>query len=384
MKTNYEFIVIGAGGAGSAAAYELARRGREVLLLEQFGVGHDRGSSHGHSRIFRFAYAEPEYVRLAQAAFGAWRELEADAGMPLLTLTGGLDLGPAGTASLEQTEHALRAMGAAFDKLDAECLMRRFPQWRVPQDWIGIFSPDAGIVNPTQSVEVMVALAQGYGARLLERTPVQSLDLSQAGSPRVLTDRGFFSCHRLIVAAGAWLPKLVPELSPGLRVTQEATVFFKPKTLEPFSPERFPIFINHLSTEGLTDVYGFPVFGLPGVKVALHHRGPETTAEARGFDVPENYIQALSGWIQRYLPEAAGPVIQAKTCLYTNTATHDFLIDEHPQSSAVLLASPCSGHGFKFAPVIGKILADWAVGEPNPLHFERFRLERDQPGEGCA
>ncbi|ADH63483.1 Sarcosine oxidase [Allomeiothermus silvanus DSM 9946] len=376
MKTDYEFIVIGAGGAGSAAAYELARRGCEVLLIEQFQVGHDRGSSHGHSRIFRFAYAEPDYVRLAQAALLAWRELEADAGMPLLTLTGGLDLGPAGSSSLEQTEHALRAMGAVFDKLDAQSLMRRFPQWRVPGDWIGIYSPDAGIVNPTQSVEVLAVLAQGYGARLLERTPVRGLELSGQGSPRVLTDQGKFSCRRLIVAAGAWLPQLVPQLATRLRVTQEATVFFKPQVLEPFSPRRFPIFINHLSASGLPDVYGFPVFGLPGVKVALHHGGPATTAEARGFKVAQEYIETLSGWLLRYLPAAAGPVIQAKTCLYTNTATHDFLIDLHPESSSVLLASPCSGHGFKFAPAIGKILADWALDVPNPWHFERFRLER--------
>lgn len=153
-------------------------------------------------------------------------------------------------------------------------------------------------------------------------------------------------------------------------------MFFKPERLEPYSPERFPIFINHSSAEGLCEVYGFPVFGLPGVKVALHHGGAQTTAEARGFQVPQDDIQTLFGWLQRHLPEAAGPVIQAKTCLYTSTATRDFLIDEHPQSSAVLLASPCSGHGFKFAPAIGEILADWALGEMNPLHLERFRLER--------
>ena len=378
---SFEYIVVGAGGVGAATAYQLAQRGQRVALLERFGFAHDKGSSHGHSRIFRFAYDTPDYARLAMDALRAWRELEDDAGEQLFTHTGGLDLGPSGTVSLEQTAQALQMVGAEFHRLDAAEIMRRFPQWRVPDDWAGVYSEDAGIVNPTETVEVLTAAAAAHGAHLSEYTVVQRVVVPKnpGGDIILETDRGEFSCRKLVIAAGAWLPELMPELRLPLTVTLEATVFFRPRRLEEFRVGHFPIFIEHGS-----QTYGFPVFGLPGVKVAMHHTGVPTTASTRGFEVKQDVIQALRGFLERHLPLAAGRVIQSKTCLYTSTPHQDFLIDTHDQivpdgSADIVIASPCSGHGFKFVPLMGEIIADVAMGQQHPFWLPRFRSGNAAP-----
>ncbi|WP_216320782.1 N-methyl-L-tryptophan oxidase [Deinococcus aestuarii] len=380
MDRACDCIVLGAGGVGASAAYHLARRGRRVLLLDQFTIPHDRGSSHGHSRIFRLAYDHPDYVHLARRALELWRELEEVSGQTLLTLTGGLDLGPGEVPGLRAVERSLRGAGAEMELLDAGELMRRFPQWRVPDDWRAVYSPDAGIVNPTQTVERLVALARSEGATVLEDTPALDLDLADPEAPVVHTTRGAFGCRRLIVAAGAWLPVLVPDLTPTLRVTLETTAFFRARNLGAFQPSRFPVFIGH-ARPGEAEVYGFPAFGLPGVKIAEHMQGPATTARTRSFEVDGKTLARLGAYLERHLPGAAGAVMQATTCLYTTTPTEDFLLDTHDAvvpdgSPSVLLASPCSGHGFKFVPALGELMADWVDGVPHPLHFGRFRAGR--------
>jgi sarcosine oxidase len=366
MVRDYDVIVIGAGGAGSSSALELARRGKRVLLLERFQVGHDRGSSHGHSRIFRFAYDEADYARLAVAALKAWRQLEADSGERLLTPTGGLDLGPEGNESLERTATGMTAAGASFERLSARELMERFPQWRVPENWSALYSGDAGIVAPTHTVEVMAALARAAGAELLEMTAVTGINLEELS---VETGRGRFAADQIVIAAGAWLTDLLPDLMLPLTVTLESSAYFAPHDLDLFKPDRFPLFINHESLE-----YGFPAFGLPGVKLGAHQSGPVTSAETRGYEVPPETLSNLHGFLERFLPGQSWRLIAAKTCLYTNTPSHDFLLDTHPESDRVLIVSPCSGHGFKFAPLIGSLVADRLEGRQNPFHFPRFQL----------
>ncbi len=374
MVRDYDVIVIGAGGAGSSSALELARRGKRVLLLERFQVGHDRGSSHGHSRIFRFAYDEADYARLAMEALGAWRQLETDSGESLLTLTGGLDLGPVGNESLERTAAGMTAAGAGFERLTAPELMGRFPQWRVPENWSALYSEDAGIVAPTHTVEVLAALARAAGAELLEMTAVTGINLERLS---VETSRGRFAAEQIVIAAGAWLTDLLPDLELPLRVTLESSAYFAPRDLEAFKPERFPLFINHQSLE-----YGFPAFGLPGVKLGAHQSGEVTSAEQRSYEVPAETLSNLHGFLERFLPGQNWHLIAAKTCLYTNTPSHDFLLDTHPASDKLLIVSPCSGHGFKFAPLIGALVADRLEGKTNPFHFPRFRRDEAlQAGE---
>jgi sarcosine oxidase len=413
---NLEYLIIGAGAAGVSTAYELAKRGASVLLLEQFAIGHDRGSSQGHSRIFRFAYDLPDYARMAMQSLKSWRALEADCGESLLTITGGLDLGPAGSASLETTAQSMTAVGARFDRLDADGLMKRFGQWRVPDDWVGLHSSDAGILNPTHCVEVIAGMARVHGATILEHTAVTKIHVGNDGAgPRVETNRGVIAAKKLIVTAGAWLPELFPEFAMPITVTLESGVFFRPYNLEDFLPERFPIFLSHNLASEITgpevtgaqetepaprwdraQAYGFPVFGLPGVKIGLHQSGDTVQASARGFDVSDRTLGFLEAWMKRHLPGAAGPMMHSKTCLYANTPGEDFLIDTHAGftslgssgsdavgssgsdavgSSDVILASPCSGHGFKFAPFLGELIADLAMDQHNEFHFERFKAK---------
>ncbi|MBB6098129.1 sarcosine oxidase [Deinobacterium chartae] len=363
----HEYIVIGAGGTGAATAYELARTGHDVLLLEQFTIGHDRGSSFGPSRIFRFAYEEPDYARLAASALEAWRDLEADAGARLLWQTGGLDLGPHGVRSLQRTADTLAEIGHAGTWLDANELQRRYPQWRVPDDWAALYSEHAGIVNPSLTVELLAAMTRVHGGTVLERTPVVRLELGP--TPVVHTERGRFAARRVVVAAGGWLPTLFPQLGKALRVSLEATMFFRPRNLADFAPERFPIFIAHDRSQA----YGFPAFGLPGVKIALHGSGPAVDADARPLDVAPDMIERARAFLERHLPAAAGPLMEARTCLYTNAPAEDFVLLPHPRSEAVLIASPCSGHGFKFVPLTGRIVAAAARGEAHPGWLDRFR-----------
>jgi sarcosine oxidase len=390
-----EFLIVGAGGAGAATAYALAKRGASVTVLEQFAVGHDRGSSQGHSRIFRFAYDLPDYARMAMRSLRSWRALEADCGESLLTITGGLDLGPAGSESLEQTAASMMATGAKFDRLDSGELMRRFPQWRVPDDWAGLHSVDAGILNPTRCVEVIAGMARAHGAKILEHTTVTKVHLNTDGQfgdqPRVETNRGVFAAKKIIFTAGAWLPELFPEFAMPIQVTLESGIFFRPHRLEDFLPERFPIFLTHnlipentvpesVSRFDRAQPYGFPVYGLPGVKMGLHQSGETVQASTRGYDVSERTLAFSEAWMARHLPGAAGPMMHAKTCLYANTPGEDFLIDTHAGfvpggSSDVILASPCSGHGFKFVPFLGELIADLAQGQKHDFHLERFQAK---------
>ena len=367
VQSTFDVIVIGAGGVGSSAALELTKRGQKVLLLEQFQLGHDQGSSYGHSRIFRFAYDEAEYAQMAMTTLGAWRDLERSSGERLLTMTGGLDLGRAGNTSLERTAAGMTAAGANFERLSAAELMRRFPQWRVPDDWVALHSLDAGIVNPSQTVEIMAALARAAGATVLEWTPVTQLDMATLS---VTTSRGTFSACKIVIAAGAWLPRLVPELALPLAVTLESSVYFAPTDLAAFKPERFPLFITHESLE-----YGFGAFGLPGVKIGWHQSGAAINPDARGFEVAVETIEHLHGFLTKHLPNQDWRVLAAKTCLYTNTPSHDFLIDTHPAHRDVLLVSPCSGHGFKFVPLIGQLVADKLAGIQNAHDLPRFNLQ---------
>lgn len=359
---NFDVIIVGAGAAGSSSALALARRGKKVLLLEQFSVPHERGSSHGHSRIFRFAYDDPDYARFAMRSLAAWRDLERETKQTLLHLFGGLDVGQAGNASLERTAQAMTEVGANFERLDAAALMQRFPQWHVPPDWVGLLSPDAGIVMPSRAVEVMTAYARSLGVTLLEHCEVLGFD-----DNTVRTSNGDFSAAQIVIAAGAWLPKLVPELAAQLEVTQEASAYFAPKDLQAFMPEQFPIFIDHNSL-----AYGFPAQGLPGVKLGWHQSGPVVNPDTRAFDVPTTTLETLHRWLETHLPNQDWRLIQARSCLYTNTPSHDFILDFH--SSSTLLVSPCSGHGFKFAAYIGQLVADKLLGVANPFDLPRFKL----------
>ncbi|HKU61210.1 MAG TPA: N-methyl-L-tryptophan oxidase [Gemmatimonadales bacterium] len=374
MKQDYEYIVLGLGGFGSAAAYWLARRaGAEVLGLEQFELGHVRGESQDHSRIIRLSYHEPHYVELAKQAYAAWAEVERDAGEQLVLKTGGLDLGPRGGAiPLANYSGSMDAAGVPYEELDAGEIMRRWPQWRLDDDVHGLFQADGGIAMAARGNAAHQRMARAHGATLLDRTPVDGIT-PLLGEIEVLAGGRTYRCRRLVIAAGPWSNQaLLPfGIHLPLRVTQEQVTYFASPQADDFQPERFPVWI------WMDDpcYYGFPVFGEAGPKVGQDAGGEETGANTRTFERDESAFDRVVRFMERRLPSALGPVIYTRTCLYTLTPDRDFVIDTLPERRDVSVAIG-GGHGFKFASVIGRILADLAAEGRTEHDLSPFRIDR--------
>jgi sarcosine oxidase len=379
MFSDFEYLIIGAGGMGSAAAYHLARDGRSVLLLEQFEIGHTRGSSHGESRIIRLSYDHPAYVRLAQAAYALWAELEQDANQTLVQLTGGLDLSAPYNPAFEACIASLSTLHIRRELLTADEIHRRFPVFRVADKTIGVYQADAGILPASQCVQAMIDRAIHYGAVVIERSPVRSIQIDDDGA-EVQTDQAIYRCRKLIICAGPWAAPLLAPLGVALplAVTQEQYAFFAPQTPEKFQPDRMPVFIQYGYPAGAqrVDYYGFPVFGHTGVKIGEHHAGPIVTADTRTFEVDAERLQRLSDYARVTLPATRGEVLQAATCLYTNTPDQHFIIDRLPAHPHVVLAAGFSGHGFKFAILVGRILADLATRGDTRYPLDLFTIKR--------
>lgn len=376
MTTNqYDVIVIGAGVMGSAAAYHLAKRGHRVAVLEQFAIGHERGSSHGHSRIFRLVYDLPDYVQLARAALPLWRELEAETGEELLLQTGGIDFGDPGTQSIEDTRANLVATDVPFEALDYIAIRQRFPQFAISERAVGFYQPDSGILDATKCVLTMLRAARSWGAVVYEDEPAHQIVATDAGVI-VHTSKAAYHADRLIVTAGSWARPLLQQigLELPLTVTKEQFAFFAPHDPALFTPGRFPIFIQHMDVG--PSVYGFPMFGLPGVKIAFHNDGAPIEPEDPDRSVSSERYAALQAHIARWIPQAAGATLLTQTCRYTSTPDHEFIIDRHPAHPQIVIGSPCSGHGFKFGVLIGSILADLAESGGSSQPIERFRLQR--------
>jgi sarcosine oxidase len=371
VNADFDVIVIGAGAADASATYQLSKRGLRVLTLEQFAIGHDRGSKHGHSRIFRFAYDQVIYARMAMWALELWRDLGRDAVTQLYWPTGMLDFGGNDAPKINRIEVVMREINSPFEILDLLAMNSRFLQWRPRDDWKIIFLEFAGIVSPILTLEVLIRLAREHGAKVMQNTPVLEVDLSDPKNPSVKTEHSVFTAEKLVITAGAWLPKLVPGLERRFKVQDNLTAFFRPRYLEAFDPEKFPVFIQRDDEQ----VYGFPNFGLSGVKVAFHATGEIVDPDVRTVIQDDPRVAGLHKWLETYIPDAAGMFMQSNECMYSNTSNDDFVIDFHPASSNTVIASPCSGHGFKFTPILGEILADMVQGNANKFIADQFKIK---------
>ncbi len=354
-------VVLGAGAMGSATAYHLARRCEPVLLLEQFAPGHDRGSSHGAARIIRHSYADARYARLMPEAFLAWEGLERDAGEALYTRVGGVTFCRAGLEVVDQIDKNLTEMGIERLRMDGRGLRRAFPAFEVPDDTEAVFEPDAGMLSAARAVEVQIGLARQIGGdstRVLADSPVRRIDLD-ADRPTLLTDRYRIIADRLIVTAGAWTGKLLPSLPIALRPTLQKVFYFRPPDASHSSSGRLPVFIFH--GEGhWNEFYGMPPYLGRGIKVA-RHGGPDVDPDAVDRTVGDEDRRVVRRFLATYLPGLAdAPIDYEETCLYTMTPDSGFRIVGMAARPDVLVASPCSGHGFKFSCLIGRILADLA------------------------
>ena len=370
----FDVVVVGLGATGAAALRELARRGFRVAGIERFAPGHDKGSSHGETRIIRLAYYEhPSYVPLLRRSYQLWRELEADSGRKLMRITGIVEIGIPGGRLVAGTLAAIREHDLPHEILDSVEIMRRFRAFRIPGDFVGVLQPDGGFVAAEATVEALVGLARAATAEIMAGVRVLSIEPHGQGV-RIRTSADTIEARTAIVAAGPWLPQLLPDLALPLRVTREVMAWFKPRKPGLFAPGHFPVFILE-SRHGMH--YGFPMSPAGGVKVAKHHHHDETAYP----DDPQRPVSELDETLIRsalesHIPTANGPLTAAKTCLYTMTPDHHFIIDRHPGAPNIIIASPCSGHGFKFAPVIGEILADLATDGATEHDISRFRLAR--------
>jgi len=375
--SSFDVAVIGLGVMGSSTLEQLARRGCRTIGLERYTPGHERGSSHGETRVIRLGYFEhPSYVPLLRAAYAGWRDLEARAATPLLTITGIVEIGMPHCELIAGTLASARQHKLTHEVLDAEQLMARFPAFRVPDDFVGVFQPDGGFLRAEPALTAMQQIAREAGAELRFCQQVLAVEPRGAGV-RITTERGEVHAACAIVTAGAWLKSILPQLAMPLRTTRQVLGWFAPRQESDsalLDRARFPVFL--LQDEGGL-LYGFPADAAGRVKFARHHHFDEEVDpdyyERAVLTADETAIRRMAA---DYVPGANGPLLAAKTCLYTMTPDDHFIIDRHPEHPQIIVASPCSGHGFKFAPVIGEILADIALGGTTRHDISRFSLAR--------
>jgi sarcosine oxidase len=373
-QSTFDVIVLGAGGMGSATAFELARRGRSVLAIEQFPFVHDRGSSHGHSRIIRRAYYEhPAYVPLVQRAFDRWYDLEQRSGRHLLTECPCLSIGPPDGEVVSGVLESAKLHHLAVERLDANELKRRYPQFRLDESFAGVLERDAGFLFVEDCVGTQLEQARLLGANLRNEEPVVEWR-SDGRSVVVTTSKDTYHAASLVLTAGPWAGRVLADHGKVLRVMRQVMLWFGTDGPTAFRRDRFPIF--------LADVPEGPFYGLPaidgrGLKVARHYGAPELNSpEEIDRAVATGDELAVRSFLESHIPSANGALRYAQTCIYTLTPDRHFLIDRHPDFPNVAYAAGFSGHGFKFAPVVGEILADLVDAGFTSWPIELFRCAR--------
>jgi monomeric sarcosine oxidase len=372
----YKHLVVGSGGIGSAAAWWLAERsGGDVLVLEQYQLGHEFGSSQDHSRIIRYAYNTIEYTSLVEANYATWHDVERRSGEQLIFKTGGIDLSPGafGEQQVAGYASALAAVGIESTGLDAAEIMRRWPQWRLDDDVVGLYQADAGVLAIAKANAAHVALAKEAGATFGEHTPVRRL-VSRRDGVEAHTDQGVFHADSVVLAAGSWTGPLAESLGVPFPIllSQEQLTYYASPQLEQFAPDRFPIWIWH----GEEDCYyGLPVYGAAGVKAGRDISGKIVTQETRNWDIDPAQRASLTSWLGEHLPAAVGPELYSRTCLYDLPPDRNFILDllpGHPRISVFVGA----GHAAKFASFAGRILADLATDGGTEYPIESFSASR--------
>ena len=376
-----DLIVVGAGLAGSAAAWAASGRGMSVIVLEAFAPGHRRGSSHGSARIYRRAYPDALYVQLTGRAEALWRQLEDEASQALLQLTGGLDFGP--RRDPERLHAVLASCGVPASLMSPAQAAERWPgiNFDAARSSAGtrglvMHHADAGVLDPDRATAAMLRLAAARGADIHFGTPVSHLSVNPGGDKASAhTDSGTFTAPVVVVAAGGWVAPLVGDLVrlPPLEVTQQqafhlapraASGHGRPDATRPYSGDPWPVFIYRDDTDHFYGLPGGRDGEVPGaVKLGEHHGGAVTTAAGRDGAVDPAARARAMAFAARRLPGLEPWPVNELTCLYTTTANEDFILD---RQGPFVIASPCSGHGAKFAPLLGEVIADLAAGEPAP------------------
>lgn len=373
----YDVIVVGLGGMGSATAWQLARRGQRVLGLERFDIPNNRGSSHGISRIIRLPYYEnPAYVPLLRRAYELWHDAEAVTGAELLVTTGSIDASPEDDPLFQGALASAIEHDLLHEVLTGAQVNERFPGYRLPADQRAVFQPQGGLIASERAIVAHVRAAQAEGADIRARERVLGWEAAASGEGvTVTTDKGAYHAARLVITAGAWAGELAAPLSRLAVPERQVLAWLQPHRPEWFGPDRFPVF-NLQVEEGR--YYGFPIYEVPGFKFGRYHHQQETGPADTLLREPDASDEALLRVFgERYFPDGSGATMALRACMFTNTADEHFILDRHPAHAQVILASPCSGHGYKFCSVIGEVLADLATGDGTTRHEIGFlRLSR--------
>jgi sarcosine oxidase len=375
MRT-FDAIVVGLGAHGSAAAAALGRRGLTVLGLERFGRGEEMGSSGGRSRMIRLAnFEDPAYVPLALASWDRWRALEAESGSDILTVTGGLYAGPTDSPPVAGSIRSAKTHGLEHEVIDADEIHRRWPIFELDPGTIGLLEQKAGTLRADRAIAAHLGVAERRGATLeFGRQVVDWRPASGGGFEVETADGHVVGAAHLVLTAGAWVGSLVPDLQLPLQVERESVCWFTPN-VDPASigADRMPMWVV---ASGGQAYYGFRHDPELGLKISIHHWGVYVDPDEVDRVVGPADVERVRAFARRHMPAANGPVAGTKVCLYTNTPDEAFVIDRHPAAAGVAFASACAGHGFKYAPLVGEILADLVLSGSTSWPIGSFRADR--------
>ncbi len=386
-ENTYNVIVLGLGAMGSATVYQLAKRNCKVLGIDQFAPPHNFGSTHGDTRITRQAIGEGEqYTPLSLRSYEIWDELEKQSGEKLLEKCGGLIISSGAKTAVnhvpeffENTVASAKKHAIKHDILDASQIRERFPQFKVQDNEIGYYEYEAGFLYPEKCVQVQIDLAEKNGASIHKNEKVESFE-EQDGLVTVKTNIGEYKAKKLIITAGAWFSEMMNEkYSKFFKVSRQVLYWFDTvKEIEYFSPKNFPIFIWELQGNK-QGIYGFPAIDGQhgGIKIATEQYDNTTTPETINRAVSEEETQTMfENYVAPYFPDLNSKCIKSATCLYTVTPDSHFVIDNHPEHKSIIVASPCSGHGFKHSAAIGEVLAQMAIDGKSEIDISSFSLKR--------
>jgi monomeric sarcosine oxidase len=368
----FDVIVLGGGTMGTSAAWALGKRGLRALVLEQFHHVHDQGSHGGETRVIRHAYAEsPEYVPLVRHADQLWQELESQTGQRVLVRCGGLELAAPGFRHARAARESADEHGLSYEWLTPNEAMHRWPLFRVPDGWDALYSPDTGFLLTEPALRGMAEAARALGATFVEATPALAWGTDSA-TAWVKTAAERFEAEALIVTAGVWSSQVLSELELPIRILRKTLWWQKVDDPQSFAPDRFPVFIADSSAG---EIYGFPIFGSPGLKIANHAGGETVDLDRVDRCTRPGENHDCLELAARVIPGVTPQVLKSAVCLYAMTPDTDFIIDRHPASPRVAIGAGFSGHGFKFAPAVGEILAS-LITETAAQSIPRLQLNR--------
>jgi sarcosine oxidase/L-pipecolate oxidase len=377
----FDITVIGAGVEGSSTAYRLSKMapGKKLALVEQFDLGHSRGSSHGGSRIFRTAYHRDCYTNMLTECVPLWRQLEIESGKEIWVQTGGINFGPEDAGNLWACADALKKHNVPYSVLNADEMNRRFPILNLPPNYKCVMEKDAGILRAPNALKAYQGQFVKNGGVLLENCKVEKI--VPGTSVKLYTSKGVITTRHLVITAGTWTGKLVEQtgLKLPLKVWRPNVLYWAVGDEKIASPDRFPVFVSYDEGGSEFDAYGLPICEYPGlVKICLHE-GIEVDPDSRDLAPERVGISRVANFIQKHFSGVALKPSVVETCMYTVTPDHDLILDRHPKYPNVIIGAGFSGHGFKLSPVVGKILSELALDLPPSYDMKPYRIDRFTP-----